>query len=120
MPSEETRAALHQSLDDALAAAAAEADSLRLQLAAALAERDEALAGLALAEEATGTLRTRVEELGSQSDEWRDRANELHGEVEALKEENRAHQLTIAHKNARLAEIAGEILHDQTAPDDDS
>ena len=118
MSTESIRAALHSSLDEALNSASSEAGTLRLQLGAAIAERDEALANLAFSEGTAGTLRSRAEELGAQADEWRDRANELRGQVEDLKEICRQNELTIAHKNARLVEIAGEIMNDQSAPDE--
>lgn len=120
MFSEETRIALHRALDEALESAGAETRSLQLQLAAAIAERDEAREKLGFAEGTAATLRSRVEELGGQADEWRDRANALHIEVEELKEACRQNEIIIARKNARLAEIAGEILQDQNTTDETS
>lgn len=92
--SEETRAALHAAVDEAfhsvadtLAVQRRETENLVAQLAAAIAEREEVRSNLAFAEATAATLRTRVEELGDQADEWRDRANALQIEVKAVRDD---------------------------------
>ena len=107
-------AALHSLLDTFVQESQSETAELRARLAATVSERDEARASLERSQAAIATLGARVEELGNEADEWRDRANVLHGDVAEARQTNeelRVETEKLAAHNEKLEETC--VQHEE-------